>query len=158
MREVTYGHPRLPKERIDCLEFRRHVERTFAQIGSADIGRLWGLVSAAAQQRHGTMVVVSSGAEAEALRLSRQGISIEPTSLTPGLMQRVTAIDGAVLIDPHDVCHAIGTILDGRAAEGGDPSRGARFNSAVRYVHSCDRPYLAIVVSEDGMIDLVSNG
>ena len=156
--EVSYGEPRLPKERIDYLEFRRHVERTFAEIGTADIGRLWGLVSAAAQQRHGTMVVVSSGAESEAVRLGRQGISIEPMALTPRLMQLVTAIDGAVLIDPHNVCHAIGTILDGRATEGGDPSRGARFNSAVRYVHSSDRPCLAIVVSEDGMIDLVSNG
>ena len=156
--EVTYGQPRLPKERIDYLEFRRHVEQTFAEISTAEIGALWGLVSEAAKQRHGTMVMVSSGAEAEAARLSKQGIAIEPMALTPDLMRLVTAIDGAVLIDPHNVCHAIGTILDGRATDGGDPSRGARFNSAVRYVDSSDHPCLAIVVSEDGMIDLVSNG
>ena len=156
--EVTYGEPRLPKERIDYAEFRRHVEQTFASINANEIATLWGLVTEAAQQRHGTMVVVSSGAESEAQRLANQGISITPIALTPELMRLVTAIDGAVLIDPHNVCHAIGTILDGRATDAGDPSRGARFNSAVRYVDSSEHECLAIVVSEDGMINLVSNG
>jgi hypothetical protein len=37
----------------------------------------------------------------------------------------------------------------------GDPSRGARYNSAVRYVESCKTPCMIIVVSEDGIIDLL---
>jgi hypothetical protein len=155
--EVSYGQPRLPKERIDPAAFRRLVESTFPGIDRGAAERLWALVVEAAQQRHGTMVVVSAGAEAEAARLGHQGISIEPVSLSPELMRLVTAIDGAVLIDPTNRCHAIGTILDGRASSFGDPSRGARYNSALRYVASSETACLAIVVSEDGMIDLVSS-
>jgi len=71
-------------------------------------------------------------------------------------MRLITAIDGAVLIDPGNRCHAIGAILDGLASEAGDPSRGARYNSALRYVAASLHACLAIVVSEDGMIDVVS--
>jgi DNA integrity scanning protein DisA with diadenylate cyclase activity len=67
----------------------------------------------------------------------------------------ITAIDGAVLIDPTTTCYAIGVILDGLASNKGTPSRGARYNSAIRYVETCKYPCLAIIVSEDGSIDLV---
>ena len=46
-------------------------------------------------------------------------------------------------------------ILDGLATEKGDSSRGSRYNSAVRYVESSRYACLAIVVSEDGLIDLL---
>lgn len=154
--EVTYGQPHLPKERLNALEFRRTVERTFPAMQSTDVDTLWTLVNAATEQRHGTMVVVSAGAEAEAARLGTQAIATAPTLLTPALMRLITAIDGAVLIDPGNRCHAIGAILDGLASEAGDPSRGARYNSALRYVAASLHACLAIVVSEDGMIDVVS--
>jgi hypothetical protein len=154
--EVTYGQPHLPKERLNAVDFRRTVERTFPAMDGDDVGTLWALVSAATEQRHGTMVVVSTGAEREAARLGTQAIATAPTLLTPALMRLITAIDGAVLIDPGNRCHAIGAILDGLATEAGDPSRGARYNSAIRYVASSLHACLAIVVSEDGMINVVS--
>jgi len=75
--------------------------------------------------------------------------------LTPQIMKMITAIDGAVLIDPSSACHAIGVILDGLASKKGTPSRGARYNSAIRYVETSEYPCMAIVVSADGSIDLV---
>ena len=42
------------------------------------------------------------------------------------------------------------------ASESGDPSRGARFNSALRYVEAA-WPCLAVVVSQDSGIDFVPN-
>jgi hypothetical protein len=66
----------------------------------------------------------------------------------------VTAIDGAVMIDPSATCYAIGVILDGVASQKGNAARGARYNSAIRYVDGRDG-FLAIVVSEDGSIDLI---
>jgi hypothetical protein len=67
----------------------------------------------------------------------------------------LTAIDGAILLEPDGTAVAIGVILDGTAAEAGDPSRGARFNSALRYLSSTSHPTLIILVSEDGMINLL---
>jgi DNA integrity scanning protein DisA with diadenylate cyclase activity len=70
----------------------------------------------------------------------------------------LVAIDGAVLIDPSGQCHGIGAILDGQAAESWDASRGSRYNSALRYVSTRQREghrCLAVVISEDGMINLL---
>jgi hypothetical protein len=44
--------------------------------------------------------------------------------------------------------------LDGPASYQGNPARGARFNSAVRYVNDAEER-LAVVVSEDGHVDLL---
>lgn len=154
--EVSYGQPHLPEERIDQTRFRQEMRRIFRELQAAALEALWELVLEATRQAHGTMVVISAGAAAEAARLSKHGLAVEPTPLTRELVRLVTAIDGAVLIDPMNVCYAVGVILDGRASDKGDPSRGARFNSAIRYVASSQYPCLAIVVSEDGMIDVVS--
>ena len=58
-------------------------------------------------------------------------------------------------VDPRGVCHAVGVILDGVARPECTPARGSRYNSAIRYVHSCDTPRLAVVVSDDRTVDVV---
>lgn len=116
------------------------------------------LVSQAERARHGTLIVISAQAESEAERLSAQATRISPQLLDAALLGHLTAIDGAVLIDPKGYCQAIGVILDGQATNDGDAARGSRFNSAVRYVHyAIERqiPTVAIIVSEDGGVDIV---
>jgi DNA integrity scanning protein DisA with diadenylate cyclase activity len=71
------------------------------------------------------------------------------------MIRRVTSIDGAVLLDAEGRCHAVGAILDGRATADGRPARGARYNSALRYVRDAGCPTLAVVVSEDGRVDVL---
>jgi hypothetical protein len=124
-------------------------------ITEPDIDRLVALIRAAEEESHGTLLVITESAASEAMRLSSQGTPIAPCTLTPELLRHVTPIDGAIILSPDGVCHGIATILDGRATEG-DPGRGARFNSAVRYVEATS-PCLAVVVSEDGGIDFVPN-
>jgi hypothetical protein len=101
------------------------------------------------------MLVISAGAASEAERLQTQSTRIKPIKLTTDLVRRVTRIDGAVLISPDCTCHAIGVILDGLASSKGTRSRGARYNSAIRYVETTNSPTLAVIISEDGTIDLV---
>ena len=71
------------------------------------------------------------------------------------MLQGLTCIDGALLFDPLCICHAIGVILDGLTTKGGTPARGARYNSAIRYVGKHRSGVLVVVVSQDGMVDLV---
>ena len=97
---------------------------------------------------------MSEQAAEEAARLAAQSSTpVEPTHLADELVRRVTSIDGAVLVDTTGKCHAIGVILDGIAIEGGDPARGARFNSAGRYVATAKGKTVALVVSEDGHVN-----
>src|SRR3546814_14995617 len=80
------------------------------------------------------MIVIAEDAESEALRLDAQGTNIQPAQLSVELLRQASAIDGSILMDPQGYCHAIGVILDGHANDQCTPSRGSRFNSAVRYV------------------------
>jgi hypothetical protein len=153
--KASYGLPHLPLPRLDKERFRSNICRMFPSCDSVD--RLWNIVQAAMDQHRGTMITISDSAQEEAMRLRKQSLGIEPTELTTELVGRLTRIDGALLIDPKGICHAVGVILDGKATEQGDPSRGARFNSAIRYIISASTTTMCLVVSEDGHIDMLPN-
>ena len=154
---VRYGIPSLPKLGIDEQAFRKHVTQIFEGISESATDLLLSLVKEAGQESHGTLLVIATAAAEEAKRLTSQGTTITPCLLTPELLRHLTPIDGAIMLDTAGVCHAIGTILDGQATMNGDPGRGARFNSAVRYVETFSDKgrCLAVVVSEDGDVDFV---
>lgn len=156
MMEVHYGHPSLPKKRIDKEVFRDHVERIFTTT-EPDVDALWWIVETAAEQKHGTMITISSNAKNEAQRLAGQSTLINPTLINESsILLMLTSIDGAVLVDPTGTGHAVGVILDGMAGAGkGTRARGSRYNSAIKYIDSAEDECLIVVISEDGMIDLV---
>ncbi len=154
---ARYGLPNLPRPRLNKLRFKRDLKRTFDGLTKPEqINRLWEVVLEASRQPKGTLLVITTEALAEADRLKLQCTLIEPVPLTPLITQLVTAIDGAVLLDPEGYCYSIGVILDGKASGHGTSTRGARYNSAVRYVESSPYPCLVIVVSEDGMVDVLT--
>lgn len=152
---VANGLPRLPRADLDEDDFRSDLARTFGHLDARRFDRLWGLALAAIRQHKGTTLVISEKAREEAVRLGNGALRLEPVPLNPETVPLLTAIDGAVLIDPDSVCYAIGVILDGRATRGGDPARGARFNSAVRYVEGAEHACMAMVISEEGTVDVI---
>lgn len=150
-----YGEPKLPQELISRERFIVNYARLFPESSSDDRERLWVLFNAAIRQGHGSMIIVAADAADEALRLTQQGTGIEPALMTPDLLQRVSGIDGTIILDPHGVCHAVGVILDGVATSDCTPSRGSRFNSGLRYISAEDTRRLAIVISDDHTVDLI---
>jgi hypothetical protein len=152
---VSNTRPTLPRPRLDVARFKSVAQRVFVEVGEAEAETLWQLTLQATQASHGTMLVVHRRADEEAARLVPQAQQVRPRPLDPGLLAAVTNIDGAILVDPRGTCQAVGAILDGHAAGDGDASRGARFNSAVRYQAAQEGECMVIVVSEDGMIDLL---
>jgi hypothetical protein len=147
---VKFGRPALPSLGLDSGKLRVDLSRLFPKNSVNQNDNLIALVQQAQMESHGTMLLISEAAESEALRLHKQATPVTPTMLTPDLLAQLTSIDGAVILSPEGTCYAIGAILDGLATEEGDPSRGARYNSALRYVQSSQANCLAIVVSEDG--------
>ncbi|MBC8084687.1 MAG: DNA integrity scanning protein DisA nucleotide-binding domain protein [Hymenobacter sp.] len=153
---TIYSQPSLPRTRVNRTRFRKDLKRTFQLTDPIKIERLWGVVLEASRQKHGTLLVITTEALAEADRLKLQCTLIEPVPLTPLITRLVTSIDGAVLLDPESYCYSIGVILDGKASGRGTSTRGARYNSAIRYVETSPYPCLAIVVSEDGMVNIIT--
>lgn len=153
MMMVEYTNPNLPKLKVNKGIFDDTLKRMFLDISEDDLRKLWHIVNTATEQKHGTLLIISSEAEQEAKRLERQSTRIEPMMLDD-LITNVTSIDGAVLLDKHGICHSIGVILDGIATDKGTSARGARYNSAVRYVENNRKKCVAVIISEDGMVDL----
>jgi hypothetical protein len=151
---VANGHPQLPRPRMSPSLFVDSMRRVFASVSDDDIRAIWRLAQTAVSQSKGTMLVVTTAAAQEAKRLAPQALAIEPQQIDSRLLRSLTKIDGAVLLTPDGTCHAVGVILDGIATGVGDPGRGARYNSAVRYTAASSAPCLIVIVSEDGMIDV----
>jgi hypothetical protein len=151
----SFGEVRLPQEPIGTERFIDNMRRIFPRIGEEAIARYRIVLDLLAQLRHGSSLVIAADAASEAQRLERQGTLIVPTPLTRQLLERATSIDGTILADPKGVCHAVGVILDGEASEESTPARGARYNSAVRYVGAGPGERMAFVISEDRTLDVI---
>ena len=63
------------------------------------------------------------------------------------MLQGVLGIDGR--------CYGFGVILDGEAKGCGDPARGSRYNSAVRYQTTMAPRSVIVVISDDRTVDLI---
>jgi hypothetical protein len=150
---VKDGQPYLSKPPIDENKLQKDLPRIFRGITEEHIHRILGLVREAEREKHGTILMISEGAESESQRLASQSTPIIRKVLTPELLRNLTPIDGAVLLDAKGTCYAIGVILDGMATDAGNSARGARYNSAIRYVMSSKHPSLAVIVSEDGGVE-----
>ncbi len=159
--QVTNEEVFIPKPKISYFNFSAEFKKVFPDVEIKKILNLYKLVLEALKQVKGTIIVISKNARSEAFRLRNQGFIINATFLNVSTIKSITSIDGAVLVDVEGFCHGIGVILDGVATEKGDPSRGARYNSAIRYVETIahNQQYsdcLTVVISEDGDVDIIS--
>lgn len=155
---VRFGEPHLPRLVGYEAKLRKDLPRLLPGISLDEQDRLVSLVRQTERASHGTLTIISAEAASEAERLKSQSTLIEPRLLDPALLDQLLGIDGAVLIDAKGCCHAIGVILDGQATDYGDAGRGSRYNSALRYVkYATERqiPTIAIVISEDGGVDVI---
>ena len=151
------GQYRIPEPKINKQIF---IEKCKERFGPQNYNNsIFKIISAASNQTHGTIIVISANAKSEtnAIIKSGKGIAISPTNLieqSPKIITRLCSIDGAIIIDTSGICYGIGLILSNSNKKNGNPERGARYNSALNYVNdSKDR--LAVVISEDGMIDIL---
>lgn len=128
---------------------------------------LKNMVHAAAEQRHGTTLIILCEKESIAreevnrLYIESSGTLIRTRQITADIVRRLTSIDGALMLDKEGNCYGYGMILTvkGENRVKKDSGRGARFNSAKLYIAekaSENRNAIAVIVSEDGMINIYS--
>ncbi|EFM11351.1 hypothetical protein PaecuDRAFT_1797 [Paenibacillus curdlanolyticus YK9] len=159
---VSFKNPEIGEGGFSSQRFEKIVRSQFASLGisSKEITKLERIVRKAKEQQHGTMVVITDRdtAKSELHALSMQSTPIDPIDIDPAFIKHLTAIDGAIYLDIYGKCHGIGVILDGLAIETGDSGRGARYNSAFRYMnklHKENKGCVIAIVSEDGMVNLI---
>jgi hypothetical protein len=155
--KVRYDQPYLPMPPFDEDKLRIDIKRIFPKSKNKHAELIVALVREAEKESHGTMLLITEAARRESERFRMQGTPIRPKRLNPEILRNLTPIDGAVILNPKGTCYAIGAILDGMATPAGDPGRGSRYNSAIRYIETSTHPCMAIVISEDGGIDFIPN-
>lgn len=153
---VRFGVPLLPLDVIPKDQFADQIRRRFSEATDAGILELQRMLDALTARTEGSILIVAADAATEAERLQDQGTRIIPALLGDEILGRAAALDGAILVSTDGVCHGIGVILDGLADQFCLASRGARYNSAVRYVRSGGNR-LAVVVSDDRTVDIIPN-
>lgn len=162
--EMKDGQVRIPNYKSDLKFVKNRLYNHYKNLDMHKKERLLQIIEAAAEQKHGTSIIISDDAAKESARLcgADRGLLIEKISLIENIdfIKNITSIDGAIIIDHDCLCYSIGVILDGVAIVKGNKARGARYNSIYNYIamkHFESLDYLAVIISEDGMVDLVSS-
>ncbi len=157
--EVENTIPSVISEKISQDKFYKDFPRIFENPMRKQIDDIWEITLEAIKQKKGSLIIVCNNAKEEAKRLVSQCIPIEPIKVNNETIKKFASIDGGILIDEKGICYAIGVILDGIATNKGDSSRGSRFNSAIRYYEyfGKENSIMIVVVSEDGMINIIPN-
>ncbi|MCX8029294.1 MAG: hypothetical protein N2712_04775 [Brevinematales bacterium] len=159
------GFPELHKSSLNRQRLRSAIKQTFKDLEENKIKKLIKLISDVSKLPHGLIMIITTRevAKSEVNRLSNRIFKIEPFSLfnekddvKSDIISSITSIDGAIIIDTDGLCYGMGIILDGDVSIAEKPSRGSRYNSSIRYIDSRNRDAIAVVLSEDGMLDIIT--
>jgi hypothetical protein len=117
-----------------------------------------GIVHFAQKNRFGCTLVVDLNSEP----VSIAGQDLEaPLDLNgPDVLRLIDSlarVDGALHLGKDLKLHAFACLLDGRRVSGEDRSRGARFNSALRFTAENEN-IIVVVVSSDRPVSIIQNG
>lgn len=154
--QVRNGTPRAIGTPMTQDELIDAIRPIFGDLPLKAIAEIHKAIITVSKAKIGCIIAIDDHAHVEANRLRQQAFSIEPRHIEPELLRDLASIDGAVIMDTSGRCHAFGAILDGLSQHGlGDRSRGARYNSALRYVNRPGALTAAIVVSDDGYVDFL---
>ena len=116
------------------------------------------LVHQAEDQKHGATLVLdlnSSPVSISGQRFDRPLDLREPAILD--LAKSLFRLDGALHINADMHLHGFACLLDGRAIEGEDRARGARYNSALRFTAK-HANIIVVVVSSDLPVSIIQSG
>ena len=127
--------------------------------------KLQSVIERAARSSHGTILIIADPetavTESDRLVGVRRADGIVGVDLSKdlSLVDALSNIDGAIVMDTSCVCSCIGAILDGDAVAEGSLARGSRYNSTVNYIRrraQLGQTFAGVVVSEDGSVDAVT--
>ena len=139
--------------------------------GIDPVGTAYTILQRAKKQPKGALVILAHEELMDSLceRFCRNHTAIDMRNnspladlcANPKALDRFAAIDGAVMTDFSGKVWAIGCIIDSVAAKG-TIARGSRYNGTVGFLYQegrrKGRPFLlALVVSEDGIVDIISS-
>ena len=129
-----------------------------ASVGTQLFQIITTLVHNSQNKKHGCTIVLDMNPAP--LHISGQLLSTPMALREPNLLQLACAlskVDGALHIGANCNLYGFACLLDGHTIPGEDRSRGARYNSALRFSAEYSKT-LCVVVSSDRPVSVIQNG
>lgn len=140
---------------ISKREFVSYATKVFPEKkDSEDIGLIYNLIKALVKQKKGTILVIKKGAGEFIKKYQDLCMVINPVKLDEKNVERLSSIDGAIIMDENCICYGFGAVLDGLDTGSGNRGRGSRYNSSERfynlYKNEENTDLMVFILSDDG--------
>ena len=150
-------------------EFSNYVRKIFPTLIESDkygdnissgdeIGNMYSILKSLIKQGKGTILVVKKDAAEFIKKYQDLCIIIAPVKLDEKNVEKLSSIDGAIIMDEKCVCYGFGVVLDGLDTGLGNRARGSRFNSSERfynlYKNEKNEDLMVFILSDDGNFNL----
>lgn len=147
----------LGNNRLSLGDFKDYVSGIFPalDVENSDIpSDMLGIIKSLIKQQKGTILVVMKEAKKYVERYRDLSLLIEPVKLDEKNVEKLSSIDGAIIMDENCICYGFGVVLDGIDTGSGNRARGSRYNSSERFYNYCrsentDQLFV-FILSDDG--------
>lgn len=136
-------------------EFSAYASAVFPEKkDSEDIPNMYNILKALVKQKKGTILVVKKDAAEFIKKYQDLCMVINPVHLDEKNVERLSSIDGAIIMDENCICYGFGVVLDGLDTGAGNRARGSRYNSSERfynlYKNNDNTDLMVFILSDDG--------
>lgn len=142
------------RDQISREDFGEYVAANIDGVEDEDLSNLYEIIKSLLHQRKGTILVVMKDAKKYINRYKDLAMLIDPVKLDDKNVEKLSSIDGAILVDEKCMCYGFGIVLDGIDTGYGNRARGARYNSSERFYEWCknqeNEELFIFVLSDDG--------
>ncbi len=140
---------------ISKREFTSYATKVFPEKkDSEDIATLYNILKTLVKQKKGTILVVKKDAEKLIQKYQDLCMVINPVQLDEKNVEKLSSIDGAIILNENCTCYGFGAVLDGLDTGTGNRSRGSRFNSSERfynlYKNENNTALMVFILYDDG--------
>lgn len=138
-------------------DFVNYASRIFPEKADSEkdeISTMYNIIKALIKQKKGTILVIMKDAEKHIHKYQDLSMIIKPVPLDERNVEKLSSIDGAIIMDENCVCYGFGVVLDGLDTGTGNRARGSRYNSSERffnlYKNEENTGLIVFILSDDG--------
>lgn len=142
-------------------EFTNYASKIFPKKVDSEndeIANMYSILKSLIKQGKGTILVIKENARDLIQKYRDLCITIKPVKLDEKNVEKLSSIDGAIIMDENCICYGFGAVLDGLDTGTGNRARGSRFNSSERfynlYKNDDNTALMVFILSDDGNFNL----
>ena len=143
---------------ISRREFTNYATKIFPDRKDSDvIPAMYGIIKTLIKQKKGSILVIKKDAQEFIKKYQDLCIVIDPVKLDEKNVEKLSSIDGAIIMDENCICYGFGAVLDGLDTGSGNRARGSRYNSSERffnlYKNEDNTDLIVFILSDDGVFN-----